>query len=57
VITPGVERFGYFRHLERLAGGTATIESLLEVQDEYDTHFLESPQWRRRRAIVRSDAP
>ena len=56
VIAPGVERFGYFRHLERLAKGTATIESLLEVQEKYDTHFLDSPQWRDRRANARSDA-
>ena len=46
VIAPGVDRFGYFRHLERIAHGTATLESLLEVQDEYDTHFLDSAVWR-----------
>ena len=48
VIAPGVDRFDYFRHLERLAQGTATIESLLEVQDQYDTHFLDSRLWRTR---------
>jgi quercetin dioxygenase-like cupin family protein len=45
VITPGVERFGYFRHLERIALGELTRESLLEVQDRYDNHFLTSEVW------------
>jgi quercetin dioxygenase-like cupin family protein len=50
VITPGVERFEYFRHLARIATGEVTAESLLEVQDHYDTHFLVSPPWRAARA-------
>lgn len=49
VITPGVERFAYFRHLQRIRLGEATPESLREVQDLYDTHFLTSPAWDRRR--------
>jgi mannose-6-phosphate isomerase-like protein (cupin superfamily) len=50
VITPGVERFEYFRHLGRIATGEATAESLLDVQDHYDTQFLVSPPWRAARA-------
>ncbi|HZZ47994.1 MAG TPA: cupin domain-containing protein [Pseudonocardia sp.] len=50
VITPGGERFEYFRHLGRIAAGAATPESLLEVQDRYDTHFLASQVWREARA-------
>jgi mannose-6-phosphate isomerase-like protein (cupin superfamily) len=50
VITPGVERFEYFRHLGRIARGEVSAESLLEVQDRYDTHFLVSPPWRAARA-------
>jgi quercetin dioxygenase-like cupin family protein len=50
VITPGVERFGYFRHLQRIALGEASPESLLEVQERYDTHFLGSPAWDGERA-------
>jgi len=50
VITPGVERFEYFRHLGRIAAGQVPAESLLEVQDRYDTHFLVSPPWRAARA-------
>lgn len=45
VITPGVERFAYFRHLERIAKDEASLESLLEVQELYDNHFDESPVW------------
>jgi quercetin dioxygenase-like cupin family protein len=50
VITPGVERFEYFRHLARIARGEAPPESLLEVQELYDTYFLESPAWRAARS-------
>ncbi|MEU5939545.1 hypothetical protein ABZ807_10170 [Micromonospora sp. NPDC047548] len=45
VITPGVERFEYFRHLERIAYGKVPRESLLEVQELYDTYFLDSTTW------------
>jgi quercetin dioxygenase-like cupin family protein len=46
VLTPGVERFEYFRLLERLSKGEATLEELLATQDLYDNHFLDSPAWR-----------
>ncbi|MFF4255986.1 cupin domain-containing protein [Streptomyces sp. NPDC001663] len=49
VITPGVERFEYFRHLQRIRLGEVTPESLLEVQDLYDNHFLKSAVWDGRR--------
>ena len=45
VITPGVERFEYFRHLERIAYGKVPPQSLLEVQELYDTYFRGSPAW------------
>ncbi|GGT68407.1 MULTISPECIES: cupin domain-containing protein [Actinomadura] len=50
VITPGVERFEYFRHLERIAYGKVPPESLLDVQEIYDTYFLSSEAWERARA-------
>ncbi len=50
VITPGVERFEYFRHLERIAYGKVPPESLLDVQELYDTYFAESASWSRARA-------
>ncbi|MEU3193087.1 cupin domain-containing protein [Streptomyces sp. NPDC006992] len=45
VITPGVERFEYFRHLERVAYGKVPPESLLDVQELYDTYFRQSEVW------------
>jgi mannose-6-phosphate isomerase-like protein (cupin superfamily) len=45
VITPGVERFEYFRKLTRIARGEEPPESLRDVQDLYDTYFLKSPEW------------
>ncbi|KOV61700.1 cupin domain-containing protein [Streptomyces sp. MMG1121] len=49
VIAPGVERFDYFRHLQRIRLGEVTQESLLEVQELYDNHFLKSAVWDARR--------
>jgi quercetin dioxygenase-like cupin family protein len=49
VLAPGVERFEYFRHLARIASGQVPRESLLEVQEQYDTYFLNSPAWDERR--------
>lgn len=50
VITPGIERFEYFRHLARVASGQQPPQSLLEVQARYDTFFDDSPAWRRARS-------
>ncbi len=46
VITPGVERFEYFRLLARLQQGQASLEDLLAAQDRFDNHFVDSPEWR-----------
>jgi quercetin dioxygenase-like cupin family protein len=51
VITPGVERFEYFRHLARIVTGQQAPETLLEVQARYDTFFGESPAWQRARSV------
>jgi len=45
VIAPGVERFEYFRQLERIAFGKQPPESLRDVQELYDTYFLRSAEW------------
>jgi quercetin dioxygenase-like cupin family protein len=47
IIIPGVERFEYFRHLQRIASGEASLESILDVQDLYDNHFDNSPVWQK----------
>ena len=52
VITPGIERFEYFRHLARIATGQQPPESLLEVQARYDTFFDDSAAWRQARAAA-----
>ncbi|NJP44574.1 cupin domain-containing protein [Actinacidiphila epipremni] len=57
VITPGVERFEYFRHLQRIGLGEATPESLLEVQEVYDTYFLQSQAWEAERKRAAGQAP
>jgi len=46
VLAPGLERFGYFRLVERLSRGEATLVDLMASQELYDNHFLESPVWR-----------
>jgi quercetin dioxygenase-like cupin family protein len=45
ILTPGVDRFEYFRHLQRIQSGQAPPESILDVQDLYDNHFDDSPIW------------
>jgi quercetin dioxygenase-like cupin family protein len=45
IITPGVERFEYFRQLTRIARGEERPESLQDVQELYDSYFLNSPEW------------
>jgi mannose-6-phosphate isomerase-like protein (cupin superfamily) len=54
VIAPGVERFEYFRKLERIAYGKEPPESLRDVQELYDTFFLQSPEWDAARAVPRA---
>ncbi|MGW0181282.1 cupin domain-containing protein [Nocardia sp. NPDC003345] len=44
-LMPGVQRFGYFRLLERIARGEAAPEELAASQDEYDNHFVDAPRW------------
>jgi hypothetical protein len=50
VITPGVERFEYFRLLDRVRKGTATPQEILDSQERFDNRFLDSPEWRAARA-------
>jgi len=45
VIAPGVERFGYFRQLTRVARGEDPPQTILDVQELYDTWFMNSPEW------------
>jgi hypothetical protein len=45
VITPGIERFDYFRHVVRTRQGAGPQDVLLGLQDTFDTHFVDSPAW------------
>jgi mannose-6-phosphate isomerase-like protein (cupin superfamily) len=45
LIAPGVERFGYFRHLQRIALDQERADSLASEQDRYDVHFTDSATW------------
>ncbi|MGC4962212.1 cupin domain-containing protein [Gordonia sp. DT218] len=55
VLTPGVERFEYFRLLARIQAGEATLEELAAVQDEFDNHFVDAPLWWQERHVSRRD--
>ncbi|MBF6297279.1 cupin domain-containing protein [Nocardia amamiensis] len=44
-LTPGVQRFEYFRLLERIAAGESTMAELAAAQDEFDNHFVDAPAW------------
>ncbi|MEC3917823.1 cupin domain-containing protein [Nocardia sp. CDC160] len=44
-LTPGVERHGYFRFLERLARGEVTPVEFEAAQQDYDNYFIDAPQW------------
>ncbi|WP_204249077.1 cupin domain-containing protein [Nocardia arizonensis] len=44
-LMPGVERFEYFRLLDRINRGTATLADLSAAQDEFDNHFVDAPTW------------
>jgi mannose-6-phosphate isomerase-like protein (cupin superfamily) len=48
VYTPGKPRFDYYRLLERLYTGEATVEELNRTQDLYDNHYVDSPVWENR---------
>ena len=53
ILAPGVERFEYFRQLQRIAAGQAPLESILQAQDRYDNHFDDSPAWQQALAARR----
>lgn len=45
VYTPGRQRFEYYRLLERLYTGQASPEEIVESQDRFDNHYVDSPIW------------
>ncbi|GAB3751093.1 cupin domain-containing protein [Microlunatus parietis] len=47
-ITPGVNRFDYFRVLPKILRGEIPEQELAEMHRTYDVHFTESPLWDQR---------
>ncbi|WP_078308301.1 MULTISPECIES: cupin domain-containing protein [unclassified Mycobacterium] len=56
VLSPGVQRFDYFRLLDRIVHGQADISELQAAQESYDNHFIESPVWSEGRGLSALDA-
>ncbi|SFW44767.1 cupin domain-containing protein [Amycolatopsis australiensis] len=50
VFTPGVERFEYFRMIDRIRRGEASPAEILAAQERFDNHFVDSAAWRAARA-------
>jgi mannose-6-phosphate isomerase-like protein (cupin superfamily) len=48
VFTPGVERFEYYRLLDRVYGGDAGWDELAKTSDRFDNHYVESDVWAQR---------
>lgn len=49
-LTPGIERFDYFRILPRVLRGELSDQQLAELHNQYDVHFVDSPTWDATRA-------
>lgn len=56
VLSPGVQRFDYFRLLDRIMHGQADISELRAAQETYDNHFVESAVWAQGRGLSALDA-
>ncbi|WP_329182932.1 hypothetical protein [Actinacidiphila glaucinigra] len=46
ILSPGIERFGYFERLAAISRGEAEFASLLPEQLRYDVHFEDISDWR-----------
>ncbi|MEW1776644.1 cupin domain-containing protein [Streptomyces sp. NPDC086777] len=46
VLSPGIERFGYFEQLAAISRGETEFASLVPEQDRYDVHLENIPDWR-----------
>jgi len=52
-LTPGIERFEYFRLLPKVLRGELPAQQLTEIHERYDVHFVDSPAWDAARALIR----
>lgn len=46
LLSPGVERFAYFEQLAAISRGEKDFASLIPVQDRFDVHLVDLPDWR-----------
>ncbi|MDF3140099.1 MULTISPECIES: cupin domain-containing protein [unclassified Streptomyces] len=46
LFTPGLARFDYYRLLERVAKGEASVQEIRDSSEHYDNHYVDSPAWR-----------
>ncbi|MFF8830890.1 cupin domain-containing protein [Streptomyces sp. NPDC015131] len=47
VFTPGLDRFDYYRLLERVHRGEATVQGIRDSSRRFDNHYVDSPVWSR----------
>ncbi|WP_409428394.1 cupin domain-containing protein [Mycobacterium sp. SMC-11] len=52
VLTPGVQRFGYFRLLDDIFNGRVDRSQLEAAQADYDNWFVDSPVWGEARGLT-----
>ncbi|MEU1408232.1 cupin domain-containing protein [Streptomyces sp. NPDC005728] len=45
VFTPGMDRFDYYRLLERVYRGEASVQDIRDSSEQFDNHYFESPVW------------
>ncbi|WBB59658.1 cupin domain-containing protein [Streptomyces sp. WMMC500] len=46
VFTPGMDRFDYYRLLDRVNSGEADPAEIARSQQRFDNHYVDSPVWR-----------
>lgn len=45
VFSPGIERFEYYRLLDRVHRGEGSWQEVADTQDRFDNHYVDSPVW------------
>lgn len=45
VFTPGMDRFDYYRLLERVYRGEASVQEIRDSSEHFDNHYFDSPVW------------
>jgi quercetin dioxygenase-like cupin family protein len=57
IFTPGIERFEYFRLADRILRGEGDPTEILDTQERFDNHFVDSPLWRQAQQADTRAAP